>query len=232
MQNATSPDVDLLMMGGESPRRRRSATLTGGIAVALLLIGGGAYAGTHLEAGKPEASGITGDPTTAAVPTPSSEPTRAVTDPPSLPAEPAGRTIEPGTYRLLVGFDRAGAQIDADLSFGTRDWLDGNFPIVRVGEFVGGVGVYQPHGLAGGSGCSGDRLDTDLGRGGFEIPRELADLPRSTVLQPLTPVRAFGHDALHLRFRIRTRARQARLTASQRRHAAAAASPTATSRRG
>ena len=90
-----------------------------------------------------------------------------MTDPPSFPAEPAGRTIEPGTYRLLVGFDRAGAQIDADLTFGTRDWLDGNFPIVRVGEFVGGVGVYQPHGLAGGSGCSGDRLDTDLGRGGF-----------------------------------------------------------------
>lgn len=58
-----------------------------------------------------------------------------MTEPPSLPAEPAGRTIEPGTYRLLVGFDRAGAQIDADLTFGTRDWLDGSFPIVRVGEF-------------------------------------------------------------------------------------------------
>ena len=84
-------------------------------------------------------------------------------------------------------------------------WVDGNFPVLRVGEFYGGVAVYQTHGLAAGSGCNNEEPDFDLG---LPTSPELARLPGSTVVQPVTPVRAFWHDALHLRFRIRDTARR------------------------
>ena len=196
MQNATRPDVDRLIRGGQTRKRRRNVTRARVVALALVLVGGGAYAVAQLGgSGDPKPSGVTSDPTTT------SDPTAPKTAPPALPLEPGPASIEPGTYRLIVGFDRTGAQIDAHLRVETRDWWVGNFPTVHVGPFVGGVGAYQPHGVAAGSGCSSDRLNTDLGH--VDLAQVLASLPRSQVLQPVTRVRAFGYDASHVRIRIK-----------------------------
>jgi hypothetical protein len=196
MQNATQPDVDRLINGGQERKRRRNVTRGRVVALALVLVGGGAYAVAQRgDSDGAEGSGVTGEPTAT------SDPAAPATAPPSVPLEPGAATIEPGTYRLLVGFDRTGAQIVAHLRVETRDWRVGNFPTVNVGPFVGGVGAYQTHGVAAGSGCSSDRLNTDLGH--VDLAQVLASLPRSKVLQPVTHVRAFGHDASHVRIRIK-----------------------------
>ena len=44
MQYATPPDVDRLIIGGRQRRRHRNLVRAGGAALALVLIGGGAYA--------------------------------------------------------------------------------------------------------------------------------------------------------------------------------------------
>ena len=134
-----------------------------------------------------------------------SEPIGAVTGPPPLPAEPRRSDDRarhlPAPRRLRPGGcpDRCRPDL-RDRGTGAT----GTSRSCASGEFVGGVGVYQPHGLAAGSGCSGDRLDTRPGQGRVRSRRGSSpDLPRSKVLQPLTRVRAFGHDASHVRLRIK-----------------------------
>jgi hypothetical protein len=69
----------------------------------------------------------------------------------------------------------------------------------------GGVAVYQPLGLSGGNGClSANKLNTEnIGDTPQTLAQHLAKLPQSTVLQPPTPVQAFGRDAVHLQLRIK-----------------------------
>ena len=59
MQNATRPDVDKLISGGQARKRRRNAMRAGGAAVAVVLVGGGVYAVTQLDGGD---AGSTGTP--------------------------------------------------------------------------------------------------------------------------------------------------------------------------
>ena len=156
MQNATRPDMDRMISGGQARKRRAPGREPAAPPSRWC---------SSVAARTPSRSATAGTPKARGSQTPQPRRRREGRRRTRRPSPRNQGGLEPGTYRLLVGFDSKGAQIDADLTVGTRDWRDGNFPIVRVGAFVGGVGVYQPHGLAAGSGCSGDRLNTDLGRG-------------------------------------------------------------------
>ena len=69
-------------------------------------------------------------------------------------------------------------------------------------ESIGGFGVYRPYALGAGSGCSDDLVTADLGDNPYALAQRLAELPGSTVVQPVTPSEVLGQDALHLRLRI------------------------------
>ena len=114
-----------------------------------------------------------------------------------------GGVIEPGgTYRLVVGADTSGALIEADLTLEGAGWAAGDYPVLVGERSYAGFGVYQPFRLAAGTGCVEDRSTGDLGETALDLAARLAGLPRSTVLEPPAPTRAFGHDALHLRLRV------------------------------
>ena len=190
------PDVEGLIRGGRTRRRRRNVRRIGiGAAAAAVLVGGGAYGVAHV---------APGDPGTVSVPPATSvfEPSEPAAVPPSF--QYLDRTaIEPGTYRMFVGADPAGVKIEADLTVTGANWFAGDQPVVSDGgDTWAGVGVYQPDALARVAPCSGDWQGRDASRTPQGLARQLVRLPRSTVVQALTPTEAFGHDAVHLRLRI------------------------------
>lgn len=187
-------DVEGLIRGGRARRRRRNlARIGGAVAAAAVLVGGGAYGVAHVDPG--DIGKNTVPPATS-----ESEPPEPAAAPPSF--QHLNRaTIEPGTYRMYAGFDSTGI-IEADLTIAGPNWASGDQPVVSDGDTWAGVGVYQPDGLAGGAPCSGDWRDRDAAGTPMALARQLVRLPRSTVVQPLTPTEAFGHDAIHLRLRI------------------------------
>ena len=121
MQNATRPDVDKLISGGQARKRRRNRTWAVGAAVAVVLVAGGVYAATQLDGSE---AGATGTATT----TPGTSAPSGDAPPPTLSED--GGPLEPGTYRLLVGTDATGAAIEADLTF--------EGPRLGLGELPGG----------------------------------------------------------------------------------------------
>ena len=74
-----------------------------------------------------------------------------------------------------------------------------------------------PLALAAGTGCLSDELNTDVAGTSQALAEQLAQLPQSTVIQPPTPVQAFGRDAVHLQVRIDNDCGATRGTASPRR---------------
>jgi len=167
MQYATPPDVDRLIIGGRQRRRHRNLVRAGGTALALVLIGAGAYAVLQ---------------TNPAAEIPIVDTPKA---PPVLPEDPGASTLEPGTYRVLVGAGADGAAIEADLTFEGRAWHAGNFPRLNEGR-NGGFGVYRPYALAAGSGCLGDESTVEAATTPEALAQQLAALPGSTVVQPVT----------------------------------------------
>jgi hypothetical protein len=103
-----------------------------------------------------------------------------------------------------VGVNATGATINASFTADGVGWSSGNYPVVSQYLSYGGVAAYRPMALAAGSGCSGDAPSQDVGETTQALAQKLARLPQSTVVQPPTPVQAFGHDALHLQLRIAT----------------------------
>jgi hypothetical protein len=101
-----------------------------------------------------------------------------------------------------VGVDATGATIDASFTADGAGWTSGNYPVVSEYLSYGGVSAYQPMALAAGTGCTGDAPSQDVGDTPQALAQKLAQLPQSTVVQPPTPVQAFGHDAVHLQLRI------------------------------
>ena len=122
--------------------------------------------------------------------------------PPELPADAGALPLESGTYRALVGEAVTGARIAADLRLEGQGWYGGNFATLTDGKNTGGVGAYLPDALAAGSGCSGDQPTTNMGESPEALADDLAELPRSTVVQAPTPGEALGHDVYELRLRI------------------------------
>jgi hypothetical protein len=195
-QDATPPDVDRLIIGGRQRRRHRNLARAGGAALALVLVGGGAYAVTQQAGGIAQGSRIAGSPSATSDPT--GDPAAAV----DLPPDGYWGGLDPGTYRVLVGRDAAGLVLEADLTL-EADWNAGNFPTTREAERYAGFGVYQPRSLGAGSGCESDAPKTDLGKSPPALAKDLAKLPRSTVVRPIEETTAWGYDAQHLRLRIR-----------------------------
>jgi hypothetical protein len=189
MQTVPRPDVDLLISGGRVRRRRRSLGRLGVAAAAAAIVAGGVF--TQI------------DPGTANEPTQPSRPTESPQTPQPLPVD--GTSLEPGTaYRMLAGVGASGSTIYADMTVDGSGWTSGNNPVVSEYLEYGGVSAYRPMALAAGTGCTGDAPSLDVGETPQALAQQLARLPRSTVGQPATPVRAFGHDALHLQLRVDT----------------------------
>jgi hypothetical protein len=161
-------------------------------AAAAVLVGGAAYGVTQVE---------TRGLGTEAGPPPTVAPSKPATTPPSFQLS-NGTPIEPGTYRMAVSADTGGDRISADLTITGPNWRSGGQPVVFQGDAWAGVGVYQPHQVAGASACYGGWKGRDARGTPQALARQLVALPRSTVIQPPTATEAFGHDAVHLRLLI------------------------------
>jgi len=194
MREIPLPDVEGLIRGGRARRRRRNVGRIGFAAAAAVLVGGGAYGVAHVDRGDP-------GPVTVPPATSESAPSEPAGVPPSF-QHLNGNPIEPGTYRMFVVPDPAGVKIEAHLTVTNGQWRSGDQPVVSEGDTWAGVGVYQPEALAGVAPCSGDWQSQPASETPQALARQLVRLPQSTVVQPLTPTEAFGHDAIHLRLRI------------------------------
>ena len=183
-------DPQGVVRGGRARRRRRNLERAGAGLVAAALIGAGGYA---LVPDTPPHPGVASRPsaTHGQLPPP-------VTD--------MGRSKLPsGTHRMFVGTDGAGVRIEADFTVAGPNWSGGDFPLVadRFGSTFAGIGVYQPTAVASGSGCVADEVTSDLGPSPRRLAHQLAELPRSTILEEPSPTHVFGHDGFHLRLQIR-----------------------------
>jgi hypothetical protein len=185
MQNAPEPDVDRLISGGRLRQRRRNLARVGAAAAVAVLVAGGVYGVVKASSGT--------DAGPAKPPSPTQSP---------QPYPHDAGSLQPGTYRMLVGNGVTGVAIDADLTLDSSDWQNSNYPLVSDGTSYGAVAIYQPLALAAGTGCLNDRVNDSLGHTPQAVARQLTRLPGSTVVQAPTPVQAFGRDALHLQSRI------------------------------
>lgn len=192
MLDAPRPDVQDLISGGRERRRRRNTTRLGGVAAAVVLVAGGVYGVMQLDPGSASSSDVAASPTATSEPPTTSQP---------VPIDGAALDADT-TYRMLVGVGATGETIDVDLTVDGTGWTSGNFPVVSEYLSYGGVGAYRPMALAAGSGCADDGPSMDVGETTQALAQQLTQLPSSTVVQPPTPVQAFGHDALHLQLRI------------------------------
>jgi hypothetical protein len=194
VQYATPPDVDRLIIGGRRRKRLRNLTRAGSAALAIVLLGGGAYGVTQLGGGNPQGTVIVDQPTPTAGPS-------GVGAPPTLADDAGPDDLEAGTYRILVGSD-AGGLTEADVTLAGPGWSAGNFPLAHDAGSLGGFGVYQPIALAAGTGCSDDVVTTNLAESPLSLAQQLAELPGSTVLQPVASSEVLGRYAVHVRLRI------------------------------
>lgn len=185
-----TPDVAGLVRGGRARRRRRTTTrlAVAGLAAAVVAV-------TAFNVG---ALDLRSDGELASEPSPSP---RAELE---TLSEDGRATLEPGTYRMFVGKDAAGARVDVDVTVDGPGWKHGDFPVVsdEHDTTYAGFGVYQPWALASGDGCETGPTLGPLPRTPSGLARQLADLPRSTVLQQPGRTSVAGIPAVHLRLRI------------------------------
>jgi len=193
LQTPPPPDVGVLIHGGCVRRRRRNLTRIGLTAATIVIAGGVAFGASQIDPDGPRS-----DPGLATQPTASA----SETNPPALAPDPGDEDLEPGTYRVLVGTGATGAALEADLTVQGQGWRSGDFPVVKDHGIFGGFGVYRPDTLAAGSGCNGDLTNSNVGENPPALAGQLARIPHSTVVQPASPTRLYGHDAVHLRLRI------------------------------
>jgi hypothetical protein len=167
--------------------RRHRTWATALTAAAALLVAGAVYGVTMIDS--PTAHEPAGPPHTNA---------------PKAYQDSSGAPIDPGTYRMWVGLTGNGLAIDADLTLDGGGWKSQHDPVRRdTNGHYGAVAVYQPTALAAGTGCLGDTPNRHVSQSPAKLAQQLAQLPRSSVVQSPTPERAFGRDVVHLRLRIK-----------------------------
>ena len=105
VRTAPAPDVDRLIIGGRVRQRRRDRTRLGVAAAVAVLVAGGAYGVTQVDHG------------TAVEPAGKPPQTNA-----SHTYPDTWTTIQPGTYRMLVGENDAGAAVYANITFDNTAW--------------------------------------------------------------------------------------------------------------
>lgn len=197
MQNAPAPDMDKLISGGRVRQRHRNLARAGVAAAVAVVVAGGVYGVTE------STIGTANHPANELVPsTPSTTTATASTTSTTLHTYNGGGVAEPGRYRMLVGVSGTTSHY-ADLTF-HEPWQGDNYPWLRDhAPRFGGLAVYQPLSISAGSGCLSDNPNSHVGHTPQKVAKQLAQLPRSTVLQAPTPVQAFGRDAVYLRTRIK-----------------------------
>jgi hypothetical protein len=120
--------------------------------------------------------------------------------------EPAQSPVAPSpspttlAYQMLVG-DARGVAIHADVTL-DGNWHIDSYPLLQGTRSFGGLAVYRPSALAAGNGCLSDEPNRQVGQTPQKLAQQLAQLPRSTLLQPPTPVQKLGRQAVHLQLRI------------------------------
>ena len=221
MQNATRPDVDKLISGGQARKRRRNLTWAGGAAARdrahrrrCVRRHAARSTATPARPGPPP----TPSATSAAVrsrgpadPLGGRRPPRARHLPASssAPTPPAQRSRRTSPSRA-----RAGTR-------GTSRWSS------RARSTAGSAST-SPRRSRPGPAATVTRRTPPWAQTPRALAEQLARLPESTVMQPVTPAEAYGHDAFHLRLRDRRRlSRGPGATVSRRRHGAVMASATA-----
>lgn len=192
------PDIARLVSGGRARRRRRNLARLGGVLAAVVLLGGAGFGVAQISPGEARTDpAVANQPSSSTAATP--RPYRDIDS--ALP--------EPGTYRKLVGIDEdSGAPIEVDLTFRSPRWHSGSQPVLTEVDASGsensvGLGILEPQTLAGGrSGCTVDGWQPAHTRKAAGTPaavaRQLARLPRSSVVQPPSRTEAFGHHAVHV----------------------------------
>jgi hypothetical protein len=179
------PDLERLISGGRTRKRRRSMTRAATALAALAVIGGTAYGLVQADL-----RGSAGDPDTAGQP--------SVT-------EDTGRApVEPGTHTYAAGLTIAGEPITFDVTLGGTGWVRSDLPVLVDGSHAAGTGAYRPERVASEGPCSDDWQGRSASQTLRGLARQLTRLPAGTVLEPPTPARVRGHDALHLSMRIGT----------------------------
>ena len=194
MRTTPTPDLEGMVNGGQDRlRRRHTMRISLAAAAAVVLIGGGVYVAQLGD----DDSGA--DPGLTNLPTQPTQPTEAA-DPPNWTDTNQG-PVEPGTYRTYLGTSADGTKnIEADLTVQGSHWIGSNYPVAFVGENFAGIGVYHPESVAGG--C---KMVAGLETAAVQpqqLAQQLAQMPRSDVLQQPTSTNAFGRSALHLRLRV------------------------------
>jgi hypothetical protein len=192
MRTTPAPDIERLVRGGQVRRRRRTVSRIAIAAVAVVATGGAAYGIAQI--GSDDAGSqprIVDHPSEGSVP----ETAQPWVDRNGGPATP-------GTYRKLVGTDDAGTTIAADLTVDGVGWAQVAEPVVSDGVNYAGLAIYRPTGLARGSGCESDGLNTNVSQTPAGLAAQLARLPGAEVVQPAEQTSAFGLDAIHVRVRI------------------------------
>lgn len=104
-------------------------------------------------------------------------------------------------YQMYAGHDAKGVAFHAEVALDDL-WGADTFPVISEGTRRGGLAVYEPLALAAGTGCLSDNPNRQVGQTPQKLAQQLAHLPRSTVLQPPTPMQRFGRHAIHMRLRI------------------------------
>lgn len=188
-RSAPAPDVVGLIRAGRARRRRRSLVRTAAAIAASMVVGAATFGLMTYDPRADEE--VVSPPTPAPIP---QLPTRSDTRAP----------LEPGTYRMFVAPDRAGAKVEVDVSLAGPHWTQSDFPFVsdRSGAAHAGFGVYQPVALAAGNGCETGPTTGPVATTAGTLVAQLSQLPRSTVLRGPETARAAGRSAVHLRLRI------------------------------
>ena len=187
MRTTPTPDIDSIVIGGESRLRRRTTTRIGLAAAAVALVGGGVYGATQLGDFGADA-GVTNRP---------GEPTDAVI---SELWPDNDMPIPADTYRTLVGFVGAGNRIVADFTLDGDGWRGSNYPVAFADEDFAGLGVYLPESVAGG--CLMAAGLEEAATTPRQLVQQLLRMPRSEVVEQPARTEAFGGSAVHLRLRI------------------------------